>query len=224
VRDGALRPYEHSLRAAGEPSLRAAGRLALVGEDGREIGLDVARWLAPADPVDETVLARCTGPVLDVGCGPGRLVRALSERGIACLGLDIAETAVWIARGQGAAALVRNVFAPVPGEGRWPTVLLMDGNVGIGGDPGRLLTRFAGLLAADGRLIVETDPDPALDLTAMVRFLVEGRPVGPSFGWAELGCEALRRHAERAGLYPADVWSAGGRTFTTLASRLTLAR
>jgi SAM-dependent methyltransferase len=184
----------------------------------------VARWLAPADPVDETVLARCAGPVLDVGCGPGRLVRALSERGIASLGLDIAETAVRITRGQGGAALVRNVFAPVPGEGRWPTVLLMDGNVGIGGNPGRLLDRLARLLAADGRLIVETDPDPAVEQASTVRFLVEGRPVGPSFGWAEIGCQALQRRAEPAGLYPAEAWSAGGRCFTVLVSRRTLTR
>lgn len=213
---GALRPYEQSLRAA--------GRLAMVGEDGRQIGLEVARWLAVAGPADDTVLARCIGPVLDVGCGPGRMVRALSERGIACLGLDIAETAVWITRDRGAPALLRNVFAPVPGEGRWPTALLMDGNVGIGGDPRRLLARIAGLLAADGRLIVETDPDPALDLSSSVRFLVEGEPVGPSFPWAEVGLDALYRHAEQAGLYPADVWSAGGRSFATLASRRTLTR
>lgn len=213
---GALRPYEQSLRAA--------GGLAMIGEDGRRIGLDVTRWLGVAGPADDTVLARCIGPVLDVGCGPGRMVRALSERGIACLGLDIAETAVWITRDRGAPALLRNVFAPVPGEGRWPTALLMDGNVGIGGNPHRLLARIAGLLAADGRLLVETDPDPALDLTSTVRFLVGGEPVGPSFPWAEVGLDALYRHAERAGLYPADVWSAGGRSFATLASRRTLTR
>ncbi len=213
---GALQPYERSLDAA--------GRLAMVDEHGRQISLDIARWLATASPADDTVLARCTGPVLDVGCGPGRLVRALSERGIACLGLDIAETAIWITRGRGAPALLRNVFAPVPGEGRWPTVLLMDGNVGIGGDPHRLLARLAGLLAADGRLLVEVDPDPTSDRTSAVRFLVDGTPVGPYFGWAEVGLDALCQHAGRVGLYPANVWSAGGRCFATLASRRTLTR
>ncbi|MEO7262117.1 MAG: class I SAM-dependent methyltransferase [Jatrophihabitantaceae bacterium] len=216
MNDGALRPYEQSLRASGQ--------LVMVDGEGRQVTLNVARWLAPADPSDDTVLERCAGPVLDIGCGPGRLVRALSERGVACLGVDIAETAVQLTQGLGVPALLRNVFGQVPGEGRWPTVLLMDGNVGIGGDPRRLLARAARLLAADGRLIVETEPDPAVERVSTVRFLVEGRPVGPSFGWAEIGLEALRRHAERAGLYPADVWSAGGRTFTTLASRLTLTR
>ena len=40
---------------------------------------------------------------------------------------------------RGGAALRRDVFAPLPGEGRWYTALLADGNVGIGGDPVALL-------------------------------------------------------------------------------------
>ena len=31
--------------------------------------------------------------------------------------------------------LRRDLFAPLPGEGRWHHVLLADGNIGIGGDP-----------------------------------------------------------------------------------------
>ena len=134
-------------------------RSALHAADGRVVALDVARWLAPTDACDETVLDRCTGPVLDVGCGPGRFVSALTERGVAALGVDIAETAVALARGAGhRRRCVRSVFSDLPGEGRWPTVLLMDGNIGIGGDPARLLRRVARLLAPGGRLIVET-PD-----------------------------------------------------------------
>src|SRR4051812_20039915 len=115
-------------------------RLAL--ETTREVPLDVARWLAPADAADDTVLDRGTGPVLDVGCGPGRLVSSLNQRGVAALGVDVAETAVALTRGQGLPALLRSVFSDLPGEGRWPTVLLFDGNVGIGGDPLRLLERI----------------------------------------------------------------------------------
>ena len=36
---------------------------------------------------------------------------------------------------RGATVLQRDIFGPLPGEGRWGTALLFDGNVGIGGDP-----------------------------------------------------------------------------------------
>jgi SAM-dependent methyltransferase len=216
MRDGALQPYEDSLLTAGE--------LQLITDDGRSLALDVARWLAVADASDHTVLARCVGPVLDVGCGPGRFVRALSELSIPCLGVDIAETAVVMTRGLGVPALLRNVFGPIPAEGRWPTVLLMDGNVGIGGDPRRLLARVARLLGPGGRLVVEVDPGPETDTVLTVRFASDGEPVGPSFEWAEVGFDALCDYAEQARFYVEEAWSTDGRTFVSLLSRLTLVR
>ena len=75
------------------------------------------------------------GPVLDVGCGPGRLVLGLAQRGTVALGVDPAPAAVALARSRGAPVLQRSVFDPLPGQGRWRTVLLADGNIGIGGDP-----------------------------------------------------------------------------------------
>lgn len=31
------------------------------------------KWRAEPDGVDELMLRRCHGPILDVGCGPGRM-------------------------------------------------------------------------------------------------------------------------------------------------------
>jgi SAM-dependent methyltransferase len=205
---GALRPYERALSTSGP--------LALQTVDGGTIALDVARWLAPVDAADESVLARCVGPTLDVGCGPGRFVASLAERGVAALGVDIAETAVAITRRKGMPALLRSVFARVPGEGRWPTVLLMDGNVGIGGDPARLLARIRALLMPGGRLIVETHPDADTDELLDVRFSQHGTAVGPRFGWALVGLEALRRYAASTGYCESEVWTVDGRTFLDL--------
>ncbi|MFD4257143.1 class I SAM-dependent methyltransferase [Streptomyces sp. NPDC058534] len=142
-------PYAAALRAG-------RGPLFLRRSDGWLLPLEVERWCAGADTVDLEVLDRCEGAVLDVGCGPGRLVAELAARGSTVLGIDVSEAAVAHTVRSGGQSLRRSVFEPLPGEGRWDTVLLMDGNVGIGGDPRALLARVAALLAPGGLLIAET--------------------------------------------------------------------
>ena len=202
--------------AAYGTALLTAQPLSIIATDGRHIGLDVERWLACVDAADETVLARCRPPVLDVGCGPGRFVAALNERGRPALGVDIADTAIALARRRGASAVVRNAFADLPGEGRWPTVLLMDGNIGIGGDPARLLRRMRALLAAGGRMIIETDVDPSRDELLDVRLARGGEPVGHPFPWAIVGIDALSAYAASVGVCVTEQWCAGGRSFALL--------
>ncbi len=208
MRDGALAPYELSLHASSP--------LALLADDGRALPLEVTRWLAPADSADQSVVSRCAGPVLDVGCGPGRFVRALAERGIAALGVDIADTAVTLTRALGVPALLRSVFDQIPGEGRWPTILVMDGNIGIGANPRRLLDRSRRLLAAGGRVLVEAHPEAGLDEVLTVRFTHDGTALGPVFRWAQVGVTALAEHATAAGCYVDEVWSESGRSFACL--------
>jgi SAM-dependent methyltransferase len=205
---GALAPYEDSLVTRTSLHLRSA--------DGRTVPLDIARWLGPADDVDRAAITRMASPVLDVGCGPGRLVAALSEQGRMALGIDISATAVAMTRLLGVNALRRSVFEPLPGERRWRCVALLDGNVGIGGDVAALLGRARSLLAPDGRIVLELDPDDATDDTGVVRFVHGGRPIGPEFGWASVGIEAVRRVAGRSGLAVVERWTSGGRCFATL--------
>ena len=210
MREGALSPYEGALRQAAE--------LDLVAADGQVLPLAIQRYLADADSVDRTVLELCVPPVLDVGCGPGRIVHALSAAGLPALGVDIADVAVALTQQRGAPALIRSVFERLPGEGRWPTVLVLDGNVGIGGDVAGLLERLAGLMAPGGSVIVEASSvDPAVDEVLEVRFRTADGPIGARFPWAVVGSAAVIRHAQPAGLVPVDQWSAGGRVFLRLA-------
>ena len=124
-------------------------------------GPGVTRLDVPADAWtgsldgDQAVLDLCTGPTLDVGCGPGRMTQLLAERGEIVLGIDVVPEAVWQTRDRGVAAILRDVFERVPAEGRWETVLLAGGNLGIGGDPVRLLRRIAQLLAPGGRVVAD---------------------------------------------------------------------
>ncbi|HEY3630387.1 MAG TPA: class I SAM-dependent methyltransferase [Jatrophihabitantaceae bacterium] len=179
------------------------------------VTLNLARWAGSLDDADRTVLDRCVAPVLDVGCGPGRFVLALAEQGQAALGVDITPAAVQLTQRHGAPALHRDVFVRTPGEGRWPTALLMDGNVGIGGDPERLFTRLRKVITNAGQVLVEIHPDPGTDRCSTVRFSLGGL-VGPPFPWAEIGRTALDRHAQRAGYVVVEDWSVGGRSFAVL--------
>ncbi|MEU7058043.1 methyltransferase domain-containing protein [Streptomyces sp. NPDC046197] len=207
-------PYSAALRTG-------RGPLFLRRTDGWLLPLEVERWCADPDAVDLGVLERCEGAVLDVGCGPGRLVAALAAQHRHVLGIDISEAAVAHTTALGGPALRRSVFEPVPGEGRWDTALLMDGNIGIGGDPRALLRRLARLLRPGGLLIAET---AAVDVDERVRVQVvhvaDARgATGSPFPWARLGTPALLRHAGRAGWRAVDQWSAGGRCFAALRSR-----
>ncbi|WP_405845715.1 class I SAM-dependent methyltransferase [Streptomyces sp. NBC_01518] len=206
-------PYTDALRTG-------RGPLYLRRSDGWLLPLEVERWCAEADAADREVLGRCAGAVLDVGCGPGRLVAALAAQGRRALGIDVSEAAVAHTVRLGGQALRRSVFEPVPGEGRWDTALLIDGNVGIGGNPHALLLRMSQLLTWEGLLIAETAP---VDVDERVQVHVaDGRGAsGTDFPWARLGTPALLRHARRAGWRPDGQWTAGGRSFLALRNRRT---
>ncbi|MGV9424260.1 methyltransferase domain-containing protein [Streptomyces sp. NPDC003656] len=209
-------PYATALRTG-------RGPLFLRRDDGWLLPLEVERWCADADAVDRAVLDRCEGPVLDIGCGPGRLVAELVARGLHVLGVDVSAAAVARTHRLGGRALRRSVFDPLPGEGDWGTVLLMDGNVGIGGDVAALLRRTGELLRPGGLLIAETSP-AEVDERALVRVvdLVHGRsPVGEPFPWARIGAPALLRLARGAGWRAEAQWAAGERCFVALRSRRT---
>lgn len=184
----------------------------LEGEDGESVELDVARYAAAPDATDTALLDRCTGPTLDIGCGPGRLSAELARRGIPSLGVDVAPVALLLARAAGATTLRRSVFDPLPGEGRWPHALLIDGNIGIGGDPAALLTRVKALLMpTGGELVVETASE---DVDERHRLRVDGR--GAALPWARLGTAALRAVAEQLGYAVSAQWQSQDRHFVAL--------
>jgi SAM-dependent methyltransferase len=169
----------------------------IVRSDGAEVVLAVRRWHGRAAGGDRWLLDRCRGPAVDLGCGPGRLVVALLLRGVPALGVDVSAAAVAQCRARGAPVLHRDLFAPLPG--RWDHVLLADGNIGIGGDPERLLRRALGLLRPGGSVLVETDPDPAAWWAGPVRVHTrEG--AGLPLQWAVVGADALRAVAAEVGL------------------------
>ncbi|MCW2606774.1 MAG: Methyltransferase type 11 [Frankiales bacterium] len=180
---------------------------------------DVQRYVAADAPGDAELLARCGSATLDVGCGPGRLARALLAAGVVCTGVDVAPVAVDLARARGAQVLHASVHDPVLDGTRWSTVLLADGNIGIGGDPVNLLRRAAALLAPEGHVVVELDPPSSPSRRVQVRLETSGR-ASSWFPWAHVAADDVDAVALPAGLRALEAWEASGRHFVALGRAL----
>ena len=162
----------------------------ILDEDGASGLLPTEVWLRDADDADEGLLDLCHGPTVDIGCGPGRMAEALARRGVPVLGIDVVPEAVRLSLGRGVATLRRDVFDAVPGEGRWETALLADGNIGIGGDPVVLLERVRDLIAPTGSVVVELAPPGTGVQIRHVRLETEVGRSAP-FPWTLVGTDAI---------------------------------
>jgi glycosyltransferase A (GT-A) superfamily protein (DUF2064 family)/SAM-dependent methyltransferase len=180
--------------------------------------LGAMRWWGPADEVDQLVVSRCHGPVLDLGCGPGRMVQALSQAGVPALGVDLSSAAVQEARSRGALAIRASLAERLPAEGRWGTVLLMDGNIGIDGDVAALLQRCRRLLMPGGSIILEVDSRPSWHQTRRVRLTADRVGYTAELPWTRIGAAAVRRLAVSLDLLVVEEWAADGRAFLSLQS------
>lgn len=211
-----LRSGRRSLAPRAAPGTQGAFPRLVLG-DGTVQVLRLDRWMDSPTSEEHDLLQRARPPVLDVGCGPGRLVVALAERGVMALGVDVAPTAVGLARRRGALVMERSVFDRIPGAGRWGSALLVDGNVGIGGDPARLLGRMRTLLVAGGSLLLEVGA-PGSPTGSIPARLHAGAFAGPWFPWARVGVDGVRDVALAVGFRVLQVWPAGARWFAELGS------
>jgi SAM-dependent methyltransferase len=189
----------------------------LVHGDGRRGRLPVRRWHGPVEPAAAAVVVRCTGPTIDLGCGPGRITLALGRAGVTAIGVDACADAVDLARSRGAVAIHQDLFDPLPAEGRWAHAVLLDGNIGIGGDPVALLRRCRSLLDPAGTVLVELDRPGAGFWQGHARVAVPHRQtLGPVFPWARLDAASAAPVAARAGFEVCELIQRGGRWFAEL--------
>ncbi|MEO9325388.1 class I SAM-dependent methyltransferase [Nocardioides sp. C4-1] len=193
-----LEPRADSFSAVFARALRGSP-CDVVGLDDAPYRLPMTAWTREADDADRAVLALCDGPVLDVGCGPGRMAAALTRADVLALGIDVVPEAVVQAVGRGAPALRRSVFEKLPGEGRWKTCLLADGNVGIGGDPVGLLSRLREVLAPAGRVVVEVAP-PGVPAKTVWATIADDESSSSPFRWSVVGLDDIAEVASAAGL------------------------
>ena len=212
---GGAEPYASALRRNDRVELVL---LADGADVARSTMMDVARWNADADIADLTLLRSATGPLLDIGCGPGRMVRAAQQVGLEVLGIDVSPTAVAIAREAGLPVMHGSIFDAVPREGAWQTVLLVDGNIGIGGDVRALLQRCMQLVGQGGDIVVELHDDRDMDEVYTAHVVGTDGGQSESFPWAQIGINPMVDLAYDLGLRFRQVWESSGRTFCRLAT------
>lgn len=193
-----------------DPVLRSA--------DGETLPLHPTRWFGEPPPEEDEVLSEAVAPVLDAGCGPGRHVVALSRRGVFSVGVDVSRVAVRLVRRRGAIAVHASIYDGLPWAGQWGSVLLLDGNIGIGGDSSRLLRRIRSLLGRGGRALIELEPPGVASRSLHVRLEARG-VAGPWFRWAVLGVDGVTGAAAAGGFDVERTWTGGGRWFSRLDAR-----
>lgn len=211
----------HPLRLYGDGLLRALepgphrSEAGLRLQDGTMVAVPLERYLGLPDAIDEQLLRELQGPVLDVGCGPGRHLHGLAARGVFALGVDLSPVAVQLATGRGGRAIVASIFDELPGAGTWSSALLLDGNIGIGGTPCRLLARIGALLAPAGELLVELDPPGSPTVSSLAR--IETSDAYSSwFRWARVSISDVDQIAHSGGFQTTRRWCSSGRWFASL--------
>ena len=131
------------------------------------------------------------------------------------LGVDLSPVAVELAVGRGGRAIVGDIFDELPGGGTWRSALLLDGNIGIGGSPIRLLARIGALLHDGGELLVELEPPGELTCSTQARLESDG-VASAWFPWARVAASAIVPIARAGGFLTSAVWPLSGRWFARL--------
>jgi cyclopropane fatty-acyl-phospholipid synthase-like methyltransferase len=103
------------------------------------------------------------GKTLDIGCGAGRVLLHLQEKGLKAVGIDVSPLAREICRRRGAKdTRLMSISQLSRKVGIFDTIVMYGNNFGLFGNPKRakwLLKKFYGMTSPDVRIIAETvDP------------------------------------------------------------------
>jgi SAM-dependent methyltransferase len=158
---------------------RPLGLLELEVDDGAVVRAMEPEWFfrgeahwAPAERHLMGLVAE--GPVLDLGAGAGRAALHLQDRGFSVTAVESSPGAAAVCRERGLVDVrVRDLVHP-PSDQPWGTVLLLCGNLGLGGswEGNRRLLRSLAAVCAPGALLVgdSVDDQSGADLRLRLRY------------------------------------------------------
>jgi SAM-dependent methyltransferase len=143
---------------------RAVDELLLEVDDGTVVPAMDPEWFFRTEPDWEPEERRLIemvthGPVLDLGAGAGRVALHLQERGLRVTAVESSPGAARVCRRRGVRDVrVQDLNSP-PADQAWRTILLLCGNLGLGGSwdgNRRLLVRLAEISAPDAVLLADS--------------------------------------------------------------------
>ena len=108
-------------------------------------------------PNEKKAIRFARGRILDIGCGAGRMMLYLMQKGLDVMGVDISPLAIEVCKKRGLKNVrVLSITQVDSSLGPFDTILLFGGNFGLFGNPGRakwLLKRFHRMTSDEGRII-----------------------------------------------------------------------
>lgn len=163
--------------------------------------------------LEQKALERCSGKVLDVGCGAGSHSLYLQEKGLNVIGLDQSAGAIQVSKARGIYQTICTEFLNYS-QSTFDTILLLMNGIGISGKLEKLpefLIHAKSLLRPNGQILLdssdiiyifEEDEDEGywihgdIDYYGEVRFQMEyKKEKGPVFDWLYLDYNTLSEYA-----------------------------
>ncbi|GAB7046814.1 class I SAM-dependent methyltransferase [Catenuloplanes indicus] len=147
----------------GEAAATGAATEVVERDDGFVSRGDAGRYLQGPEfwaAHEVALLERARGRILDIGCGAGRHMAALRDRGADVRGIDPSPGAVAVCRARGLTAEVGDIEA-LP-AGPFDTLLLMGGNLALLGSPAAAARRLSAMAAVAGpdAVVLGSNIDP----------------------------------------------------------------
>jgi len=168
---------------------REINQLTLEADDGTSIPAMEPAWFFQTSDEwylwEKNALDTLIGPVLDLGCGAGRVSLYLQEKGLEVTALDASPNSVEVCSRRGIQDVRLGDLRYPPKDKHWQSILLLCGNLGLAGgwhETRELLYKLANISADDAIIIGDTVDPTITDDPKEIKYqrmqVEEGRYVG----------------------------------------------